>query len=99
VTDTSPPRNPIRASWIRPNSQIYCAEVLDEVNALWELSRFTLIPGKEALSAFNFYLQAEYRVSVTQTAIIDAIRIAEMPAEVALLVEMLQALSSSNTPS
>jgi len=51
------------------------------------------------LSAFNFYLQAEYRVSVTQTAIIDAIRIAEMPAEVALLVEMLQALSSSNTPS
>jgi hypothetical protein len=72
---------------------------LDEVNALWEQSWLALIPGKEALSVFNSYLQAEFSVSVTPTTIIDAIHIAEMPAEVASLVEMLQALSSRSLPS
>jgi len=71
---------------------------LDEVNALWVRSSLALIPGKEALSVFNIHLQAKYAVSVTPTAIIDAIRSAEMPVEVASIVRMLQALSSSRPP-
>ncbi len=70
--------------------------VLDEVNALWEQSWLALIPGKEALSLFNSHLQTEYGISVTSTAIIDAMRLPEIPSEVTSLVEMLKALSSSS---
>ena len=44
--------------------------------------RLQIIPGKEAVSRFNQYLQKEYGVSVTPTAIVDAMRVDEIPDEV-----------------
>ena len=63
-------------------------DALDEVENCWkdENTRLEIIPGKEAISFFNQHLQEKYRVSVTPTAIIDAMRPDEVPTEMQTLI-------------
>jgi hypothetical protein len=59
-------------------------EALNELEAVWNdrHKRLQFVPGKEAVGRFNQYLQAEYGVSVTSTAIVDAMTVDEIPDEV-----------------
>lgn len=49
---------------------------LNDLEVLWtnKNSRLEVIPGKEAVSMFNQYLQAEYGVSITPALIIESMR-------------------------
>jgi predicted ATPase len=64
---------------------------LDEFEAAWEDAngRLNVIAGKEALSAFNQHLQDRYGISVTSTAIIDAMADEEIPADMKELIEKI----------
>jgi len=68
---------------------------LDEFEESWKVEnkRLAIIPGKEAISFLNQHLQNEYGVSLTPTAIIDALRIDEVPAEIQTLVRNLSKFS------
>jgi energy-coupling factor transporter ATP-binding protein EcfA2 len=73
-------------------SQATVAEAaLTELEACWEnpKERLRVIPGKEALSMFNQYLQSEFGVSVTPTGIVDAMRVDEIPDEIRNLLTEL----------
>jgi hypothetical protein len=64
---------------------------LEAFDRLWanEATRLNAIPGKEALSAINTRLQELYGITVTATAIVDAMLIEEVPAEMLSLLETL----------
>jgi hypothetical protein len=77
-------------------SQATLAEAaLTELEACWknQKERLEVIPGKEALSVFNQYLQAEFGVTVTSTAIIDAMRVDEIPDEIRNLLTRLSSFA------
>jgi energy-coupling factor transporter ATP-binding protein EcfA2 len=66
-------------------SQATVAEAaLNELETCWcDVSgRLKVIPGKEAVSMFNQYLQSEYGISVTPASIVDAMRVDEIPDEI-----------------
>jgi len=58
-------------------------------------SRLEAVSGKEALHSFNQCLQDAYGVSVTHTAILDAIRTAEIAAELEQLVSKISQFALS----
>ena len=65
---------------------------IEEFEADWAKSlarRLQLIPAKKALSTVNRHLQKHYQVSVTSAAIIDAMHVDEIPAEMRRLLESL----------
>jgi energy-coupling factor transporter ATP-binding protein EcfA2 len=66
------------------NQATVTEEALNELEAVWNdrHKRLQFVPGKEAVGRFNQYLQAEYGVSVTSTAIVDAMTVDEIPDEV-----------------
>jgi AAA domain, putative AbiEii toxin, Type IV TA system len=70
---------------------------LREFEANWDNveTRIKTIPGKDALSAFNLHLQDKYGVSITPTAIVDAMMEAEIPSEMRLLLEALSRFAST----
>lgn len=70
-------------------------ETLVEFEQLWRVpeARLGIIPGKEALSAVNRYLQETYGINVTATAIIDAMLIGEAPAGIRQLVAELDSFA------
>lgn len=72
------------------------AESLEKFERLWNdpTERYGLIPGKEAISAVNSYLQETYGISVTPVGIIDAMRADEIPLEMRNLVVGLSSFSS-----
>jgi len=63
-------------------------EIFDQ---LWadQVRKIGAIPGKDALSAINTRLQVDFEVGVTPTAIIDSMRVDEVPAKLRLLVQSL----------
>ncbi len=65
--------------------------VLEEFDASWgEMSsRLEVVPGKEALAQFNQQLQERYGVSITPTAIVEAVLTEEVPREMRELVSGL----------
>ena len=72
-------------------------EVLSQESYEWFESRWkssldvlALIPGKEALSFINNKLREKYGVNLTTTAIIDAMKIEEVPEEMKLLIEKMK---------
>jgi hypothetical protein len=71
---------------------------LKELESCWNdrASRLQVIPGKEALSMFNQSLQNEYGVSVTPTAIVDAMGLDEIPNEMRTLLEDISGFARSN---
>jgi predicted ATP-dependent endonuclease of OLD family len=68
-----------------------------EFNENWAAgeSRLALLPGKEALSHVNSQLQKSHAISVTPTAIIDAMRKEEVPQEMVVLIEQLNRLATA----
>ena len=62
---------------------------LNEFEECWadSNSRLKVIPGKDAISALNQHLQDTYGVSITPTAIIDAMNVNEVPTEMRELIE------------
>jgi len=68
---------------------------LNAIEERWRdpVTRLALISGKEALADVNKYLQRKYGVSVTPTAIIDAMYVDEIPSELKELIDMLEAFS------
>jgi hypothetical protein len=56
-----------------------------------------LIPGKDALSAINQTLQQKFAVSVTPTAIIDAMLPEEVPHDLRELIEALAKFGNMKT--
>lgn len=56
-------------------------EGIEEFEELWkdESKRWPLLPGKEALAFINRKLQEEYGVSITPTAVIEAMEAGEVP--------------------
>ena len=71
---------------------------LNHIEILWRdpQARLRVVPGKGALTALNQYVQDAYQVSVTPTAIIDAMHIDEIPEEMSNLIEMLGKFSMSS---
>jgi hypothetical protein len=72
-------------------------EALVEFEGCWNdaESRLKVIPGKDALAALNDTFQAQYGVSITATAIIDAMRATEVPDEMQRIFGDLSKFSSS----
>ena len=68
---------------------------LVELEELWKdnTKKFSILPGKEALSNINQRIQERYGVSITPTAIIDAMRIEEIPEEMRYLIDSLSDFS------
>lgn len=68
-----------------------------EFESAWEdqLARFAIIPGKEAISHLNGKLQGTYGVSLTPSAIADAMRIQELPLMAKVLIEGLDKFAAS----
>lgn len=58
-------------------------------------SRLKVIPGKEALGALNDTLQGQYGVSITATAIIDAMKAIEIADEMQCLIRDLSKFALS----
>jgi hypothetical protein len=69
---------------------------LNEFEETWKVAsrRLAIIPGKEAISFLNQHLQDDYGVSITPTAIVDPMRLDEIPAEVQKLVQDLSKFSA-----
>lgn len=70
---------------------------LNELEACWNdaQSRLEIIPGKEALSAFNQYLQSEHGVSITPASIVEAMRADEIPEEIRSLLDGISKFARS----
>ncbi|MDD1516295.1 MULTISPECIES: ATP-dependent nuclease [Bradyrhizobium] len=70
--------------------------ILDEFEAIWNSpgSRLTIIPGKDALSAVNAYLQGKYGINITATAIVDAMTSDEIPEGMKILIADLSAFAA-----
>lgn len=73
--------------------------LLEEFETTWNSwdRRCMVLPGKDLLSALNRYTQKQYKVTVTPTSIIDAMRAEEVPAEIAVLIEGLDAFRKQAT--
>lgn len=79
-------------------SQATVAEAaLNELEACWSdvNGRLEVIPGKEAVSMFNQYLQGEYGISVTPASVVDAMRVDEIPDEIQKLMQDISAFALS----
>ncbi|MGK8233633.1 ATP-dependent nuclease [Roseovarius sp. MS2] len=61
-------------------------------------TRIAMLPGKDALSKINLHLQDKFGVSVSPSAIIDAMYVTEVPDEMTKLVSLLSDFSSVLTP-
>jgi hypothetical protein len=87
-----------RANSPRLDQATVTEAALNELQSCWNdrTSKLQVIPGKEALSMFNQYLQNEYGVSVTPTAIVDAMRVDEIPDEMRTLLGDIAGFARSN---
>ena len=70
---------------------------LAEFSSRWDDpdERLRMLPGKEALSFLNQQIQERFGVTVTPTAIIDAMKRDEIPAEMKTLIDELSDFSKS----
>ena len=64
---------------------------LEDFETKWcePMERLKIIPGKDALSFLNAEMQKTYKVSVTPSAIVDAMHINEIPDEMKDLVRII----------
>ncbi len=65
--------------------------LLEEFEMIWNAweQRCMVLPGKELLSNLNRYAQERYKVTLTSTAIIDAMQVNEVPTEITALIHGL----------
>lgn len=92
-----------RKKFVRAHSPGIHAATVDEASLtefrhVWKdsNSRLQVIPGKEAMSAINQRLQDRFSISVTPTAIIDAMTSQEVPDEMQQLIREIAQFASSN---
>ena len=71
-------------------------KALEEFETSWQRPLY-MVSGKEAMSRFNELLQDQFGVSVTTTAVVDAMRMEEIPTEVVELVEQLDTFATNRT--
>jgi hypothetical protein len=73
-------------------------EGLNSFETLWgnPRSRLDLVPGKEALAFINKHLQESYGVSITPTAVVEAMYSEEMPQEMVTLIRRLEEFSATS---
>lgn len=57
--------------------------------------RLCMVPGKEILATLNSRLQADYSVTLTPNVIIDAMRVEEIPEEMAQLINDLELFTAT----
>jgi hypothetical protein len=78
------------------NDATITEDALVEFEECWKAPelRLAVIPGKDALSTLNQTLQEEYGVSVTPTAILDAMKASEIPDEMQQLIADLSKFAS-----
>lgn len=71
-------------------------QALEEFENRWSssIARLDIIPGKEALSFLNQDLQKSCGISITPTAIIDAMLTDEVPEEMKTLIDSLNELAA-----
>lgn len=71
---------------------------LEDFEKLWKNDgmRLNLVPGKEALSALNKFVQERFGVSVTPNGIIEAMHVNEVPDEMSALIGSLKDFSTSS---
>ena len=76
-------------------------EALNEFERRWDgcNSKLKIIPGKEAVGALNRHLQESCGVSITPTAIIDSMRMDEIPEEARILIRNIAAFASEKPSS
>lgn len=72
-------------------------DALKEFESYWDTAegRLKIIPGKEALSSLNENLQKKYGITITTTAIIDAMEATEIPDEMQQIVHEIATFCSS----
>ena len=80
----------------RTDESTITEKTLAEFESSWERP-LDMIPGKDAISGFNELLQDQFGISVTTTAVIDAMRIEEIPAEIVELVKKLDTFATSES--
>jgi predicted ATP-dependent endonuclease of OLD family len=81
-----------------PNESTVTAEsAIEEFESNWSdgSRRLNVVPGKDAIAEINKVLQEKYKISITPTAIVDAMRTSEMPDEMHELVKMLKTFSTA----
>jgi AAA15 family ATPase/GTPase len=83
----------------RTHEATYNESALREFTACWQGfdSRMSLIPGKEAISHINQHFQSKYSISVTPSAIIDAMHLDEVPSEVRELIGVIDRYAKEGT--
>jgi hypothetical protein len=71
---------------------------IEAFSHLWaeEPTRLSAIPGKEAVAAINTRLQEQYGITVTATAIVDAMLENEVPGEMLSILEMLSTFAATS---
>lgn len=72
-------------------------KLLDEFEEIWNnlRRRLEIIPGKEILSLLNAQFQANYKVTLTATTIINMMRPEEVPKEIVKLIDELDAFRTA----
>jgi hypothetical protein len=78
------------------NDEVLLEKELKAFEARWAdpQERVKMIPGKEALTNLNSFFQDNYQVSITPTAVIEAMRTSEVPPEMTTLIERLANFST-----
>jgi hypothetical protein len=105
ITLTEPMRHRIQAHYLarrrdfeqsrrsgRDDSTIE-EHLLAEFDSVWsdKKKRIMVVPGKEALSALNSYLQKKYSVTLSMTLIVESFRREEVPEEMTQLLNEINA--------
>ncbi len=72
-------------------------QAIEEVTTSWGSlsSRLKIIPGKEAISFINQFLQEKYGITVTPTSIIDSMLPEDVPEEMSALIEKISKFAES----
>ena len=78
------------------NESTVTEKILCEFESSWTRQPLDMIPGKKTLSEFNKILQDKCGVSITITAVIDAMRVEEIPSEVIEMIENLEKFAASD---
>lgn len=66
--------------------------ILGDFDKLWSnlKDRMRIIHGKDFLSALNFYLQEKYKITITNTNIINSFKIENIPSEVIEIMNKIE---------
>ena len=76
------------------DESVITEKALGEFEAAWQ-QPLHMISGKETMSSFNGLLQEQLGISLTPTAVIDAMQLEEIPGEVVNLIEQLHTFATS----